>query len=186
VNVVATMPHMMQAAAVRRIRAEEGPRWRALRLRALADAPIAFMDTVEQASLRPDSAWHDAAVAHSTGCRSALFIAERAGVWVGVAGGFIDDDGDTTIFTVFVDPEARGQQVLESLLDAVAAWSLSCGRETLRLEVAVQNPRALAAYRRLGFTETGRSRAHPLYPEVTEVEMTRPASHPPAWGHRVS
>lgn len=174
------MPPVMQAPAVRRIRADEGILWRALRLRALADTPIAFIDTVGQASLRPDADWDAAAATHSTGCGSALFIAERAGDWVGVAGGFADDAGATTVFTVFVEPAARGQRVLEALLGAVTAWSVSCGRSTLTLEVAAQNLRAVAAYRRLGFTETGRARRHPLYREVTEIEMTRPAANPPS------
>lgn len=162
--------------AVRRIKAGEGMRWQALRLRALVDTPIAFMDTVEQAVRRPDTEWHDAVAAMSTGCQSALFIAERGDDWVGVAGGFASGDTMSTVFTVFIDPAARGQQVLEALLGAVAEWSLSCGRETLSLEVALQNPRAVAAYHRLGFLLTGESRPHPLYQGVTEVEMIRAAA----------
>jgi len=169
---------MTEPATVRRIQADEGLRWRALRLRALADTPIAFVDTVEQASLRPDADWDNTAAVHSVGCQSALFIAERSAEWVGVAGGFAHDDGTTTIFTVFIEPAARGQRILEALLDAVTAWSLGCGRKNLSLEVAVQNPRALAAYHRLGFTENGKIRPHPLYPDVTEIEMTRPATIP--------
>lgn len=170
---------MIEPTTVRRIGADDGLRWRALRLRALADTPIAFVDTVEQARARPDADWHEAAARHAAGCESALFIAERAGEWVGVAGGFAAGEGSSTIFTVFVDPAVRGQHILEALLDAVTEWSVSCGRGTLALEVAVQNPRAIAAYRRLGFTGTGQSRTHPLYPEVTEVEMTRPAVRTP-------
>lgn len=172
------MRRMVVATAVRRIRAGEGTRWRALRLRALVDTPIAFVDTVEQAMRRPETEWHDAVTAMATGCQSGLFIAESGDDWVGVAGGFADGDGVTTVFTVFIDPAARGQQVLEALLDAVTEWSVSCGRETLTLEVALQNPRALAAYHRLGFVLTGESQPHPLYPEVTEVAMTRPATPP--------
>ena len=166
---------MSAAVTVRRIRPDEGLRWRALRLRALADNPIAFVDTVEQASARPESDWHERAAALSAGCDSALFLAERGDDWVGVAGGFADDHGGTTVFTVYVDPAARGQGVLEALIDAVAAWSVTCGRDTLYLDVTVENPRAHAAYRRLGFVATGRTQPHPLYPEVTEIEMTRPA-----------
>ena len=172
---------------VRRIRADEGLRWRALRLRALADSPVAFVDTVEQASARPDSDWHDRVRALSAGCRSALFVAESTGAhgddaWVGVAGGFADEAGNTTVFTVFIDPAMRGQGILEKLIAAVAEWSIGCGRTMLSLEVAVQNPRAHAAYKRLGFVPTGRSRPHPLFPDVVEVEMTRPA----AMGVRIS
>lgn len=171
---------MQVDVTVRRIRADEGLRWRALRLRALADTPVAFVDTVETASARPDSHWHDRAAELSQGCRAALFVAEAdteegSGAWVGVAGGFADEAGNTTVFTVFIEPAMRGQGVLEKLIAAVARWSIGCGRDTLSLDVAVQTPRAHAAYRRLGFVATGRSSAHPLYPDVTEIEMTRPA-----------
>lgn len=169
---------MGESTAVRRIRAGEGARWRELRLRALGDCPVAFVETVEQASRRAQADWDNAVAALSSGCQSALFIAERADEWVGVAGGFTSDNIGTTIFSVFIDAPARGQGILEALLDTVTAWSLECGRDTLTLEVAVQNPRAHAAYCRLGFSETGRSHPHPLYPEVTEVEMTRPAAPP--------
>lgn len=171
---------MQGPTAVRRIQVTEGLRWRALRLRALADTPIAFADTIEQARLRTDADWNQSAAVHSTGCQSALFIAERGGEWVGVAGGFADGGGTTIVFTVFIDAVARGQGLIDELLAAVSAWSQSCGRATMILEVAEQNPRAMAAYRRLGFTETGRSRPHPVYPEVTELEMTRRATPIPA------
>ncbi|MDP9239877.1 MAG: hypothetical protein M3O55_04455 [Actinomycetota bacterium] len=51
-----------------------------------------------------------------------------------------------------------------------------CGRHTLTLEVGIENRRALAAYRRLGFDPTGATRPHPLYSELTEIEMSRPAA----------
>ncbi|PZS25470.1 MAG: GNAT family N-acetyltransferase [Pseudonocardiales bacterium] len=159
---------------VRRIRPGEGQRWRALRLRALADTPAAYVDTVESARARPESAWHDAVARLSAGCDGALFIAESGADWVGVAGGFADEHGGTTVFTVFVEPATRGRGVVDGLIDAVADWSARCGRHNLSLEVGVENPRAHAAYRRLGFAATGASRPHPLYPELTEIEMVRP------------
>jgi ribosomal protein S18 acetylase RimI-like enzyme len=48
----------------------------------------------------------------------------------------------------------------------------------LVLEVAKENERAVAAYRRMGFTPTGHTHRHPLYPEITEMEMSRPVDHP--------
>lgn len=169
------MPDVTNAAAVRRIRPDDGPRWRSLRLRALADTPEAFVETVEQARRRPEAAWQEAAGALSAGCERALFVAERGADWIGVAGGFADEMGRTTVFTVLIEPSARGEGVLESLIAAVAQWSTECGRAALALEVGVDNPRAHAAYRRLGFVATGDSRQHPLYPELTEIMMIRPA-----------
>ncbi|MEP6697298.1 MAG: GNAT family N-acetyltransferase [Pseudonocardiales bacterium] len=166
---------MTQPVAVRRVRPDEGERWRELRLRALADTPAAFLETVEQARSRPGTEW-DAAVGRlAAGRQQALFVAESGEDWVGVAGGFADAQGGTTVFTVFVEPVARGEGIVEELIQAVAGWSTACGRDRLTLEVGVENPRAHAAYRRLGFVATGVSRPHPLYPELTEIELSRPA-----------
>ncbi|MGB9377173.1 MAG: GNAT family N-acetyltransferase [Mycobacteriales bacterium] len=158
-----------------RVQPGQGLELRALRLQALVDTPIAFDESAEDAARRPESHWHETAASWSEGCTSALFAADQAGRWVGVAGGFHHDTGSTRIFAVFIDPPARGQRLLEALIGAVSAWSVNCGRHTLTLEVATENSRAVAAYHRLGFIETGGARPHPLYPTLTEVEMTRPA-----------
>jgi hypothetical protein len=57
------MPH------IRRIRADEGPRLRALRLRALAEAPMAFGSTLAHEQGFPDDIWRERAVGASTGVR---------------------------------------------------------------------------------------------------------------------
>jgi ribosomal protein S18 acetylase RimI-like enzyme len=44
----------------------------------------------------------------------------------------------------------------------------------LVLEVHEDNARARAAYRRLGFAETGATRPYPLPPGGAELEMARP------------
>src|ERR671917_264257 len=46
---------------VRRIRADEGPLLRDLRLRALADAPEAFGQALQDAQAQPDAEWTQAA-----------------------------------------------------------------------------------------------------------------------------
>jgi ribosomal protein S18 acetylase RimI-like enzyme len=43
------------------------------------------------------------------------------------------------------------------------------------LEVVVGNDRAVRAYRRLGFAETGVRVPHPVLPALTELQMRRPA-----------
>jgi ribosomal protein S18 acetylase RimI-like enzyme len=65
--------------------------------------------------------------------------------------------------------------LLETLIEGIAAWSVEHGRPELVLEVARENPRAVAAYERLGFRATGESHPHELYPEITEVLMARSA-----------
>ena len=43
------------------------------------------------------------------------------------------------------------------------------------LEVVVGNDRAVRAYERLGFVDTGVRVPHPVNPALTELQMRRPA-----------
>jgi len=57
----------------------------------------------------------------------------------------------------------------------VAAWSRAVGRPELMLEVVTGNDRAVRAYERLGFVDTGERVPHPTIPVLTEQRMRRPA-----------
>ena len=72
---------------IRRIRADEGLRLREVRLRALAEAPLAFGSTLAREQTFPESAWHERAAGGASGSDRATFIAEGAGRWVGMATG---------------------------------------------------------------------------------------------------
>jgi GNAT superfamily N-acetyltransferase len=66
------------------------------------------------------------------------------------------------VFAVYVTPEQRGGKVLAELIEAVAAWSRASGRERLMLEVVEGNGRAVRAYEKLGFEDTGERVPHPV------------------------
>jgi len=161
---------------IRRIRPDDGPAWRALRLEMLADTPIAYVETVDQAETRPVESWSERAASRAAGDREATFLAESAGQIVASAGGMTDERGRTIIVSVYITPAFRGTGLIGRLVEEIAAWSLAAGRKDLVLDVAMENPRAVAAYARLGFVPTGGTTPHPLYPDVTEQEMVRPAS----------
>lgn len=55
------------------------------------------------------------------------------------------------ISTVYVEPAARRKGVLRSLMDAAIAWSRKRGLEEMRLQNAVDNRLAVAAWKALGF-----------------------------------
>jgi ribosomal protein S18 acetylase RimI-like enzyme len=55
------------------------------------------------------------------------------------------------IGTVYVEPSARRQGVLRSLMDAAIAWSRKRGLKEMRLQNAIDNPLAVAAWDALGF-----------------------------------
>jgi ribosomal protein S18 acetylase RimI-like enzyme len=55
------------------------------------------------------------------------------------------------IGTVYVVPSARRQGVLRTLLDAAIAWCRERGIKEMRLQNAIDNPLAMAAWESLGF-----------------------------------
>ena len=85
------------------------------------------------------------------------------------------DGGDPWLVAVYVAPDARGAAagVTDALLAPIEEWARERGSGLL-LEVNEENPRAIAAYRKRGFTETGRSRPYPLDPSLRELEMRKP------------
>ncbi|MEU4239205.1 GNAT family N-acetyltransferase [Actinoplanes sp. NPDC026619] len=143
----------------------------------LADSPLAFLETLATAAARPHEAYRQRIIQGSRGCQLAQFVADpgnRARL-IGHAGGTVlpDDPNETVVFTVYVTPARRGGKLLAELVEAVAAWSRACGRDRLMLEVAEGNHRAIRAYEKLGFEDTGERVPHPVVPKLTELRMRR-------------
>ncbi|WP_200210767.1 GNAT family N-acetyltransferase [Micromonospora coerulea] len=164
-------------ATVRRVRPPDAARMRALRLEMLADAPLAFLETVAEAAARPHADYAARIAAVSRGTATAQFVADPGGRFVGHAGGTAapDEPGLTVIYAVYLTPAWRGSGLLAHLVDEVAAWSRACGRPELMLEVVVGNDRACRAYQKLGFVDTGVRVPHPKIPTLRELQMRRPA-----------
>ena len=162
---------------VHRVTPGDAARMRALRLEMLADSPLAFLETVAQAAARPHEDYRRRIVQASAGRALAQFVADPGGRLIGHAGGTVmpEEPGVTIVFAVYVTPAHRGTGVLADLVEAVAAWSREVGRPELMLEVVVGNDRAVRAYERLGFTDTGVRVPHPVVPALTELQMRRAA-----------
>ncbi|MDG4833699.1 GNAT family N-acetyltransferase [Solwaraspora sp. WMMD1047] len=169
--------HAPTGATIRRVRPADAARMRALRLEMLADSPLAFLETLADAAAQPHREYAARVAGHAHGDRAAQFVADRAGRFIGHAGGHAvaHQPAVTVVFSVYLTPAWRGTGLLAGLVDAVAAWSVAAGRPELMLEVLVGNDRALRAYRRLGFTDTGVRVAHPTIPALTELQMRRAA-----------
>jgi GNAT superfamily N-acetyltransferase len=165
---------------IRRIRADEGPRLRALRLHALAAAPIAFGSTLAHEQAFADDVWRERAAGGAAGCERATFVAERGAHWVGLATGLArpDDraDAEALLVGMFVDLAARREGVGVALIEAVAGWARACGAARLTLWVTASNDPAVALYRRCGFRPTGATRPLAHTPTLTEREMIRDLS----------
>jgi ribosomal protein S18 acetylase RimI-like enzyme len=142
---------------IRRIAADEGPKLRDLRLRALQDAPDAFTVTYEEDSLLPDASWTEWATDLAEGGSSFGLIAERGGRWIGMAvgGPHRDHPGEAGLFAMWVDPTARGAGVARSLVDGVVSWARSAGLPVIWLRVTLSNEAAVHLYTRCGFTDAG-------------------------------
>ena len=158
---------------VRRIRPDEWPRQRALRLRALADAPMAFGSTLADESAFADEIWVRRAAAGAAGRERVTFAAEREQRWVGLATGLAaaPERPAPEVVGMFVEPGARGCGVVEALLDAIVGWARDGGGARLCLWVTSTNTAAIRAYTRYGFRLTGETQPLAHTPSVTEVRM---------------
>ena len=74
---------------------------------------------------------------------------------------------------VWIEPPARGGDLLARLIDEVALWASADGRTVLRLHVTDGNERAERSYRTLGFVRTGDFEVRPR-DLAREFEMVRP------------
>jgi len=138
----------MSRAGVRVVEVTTWQEWKPLRLEALADTPIGFGELHADAVALSDEEWA------SRWTRPGLrLIAYEGHEPLGMAGGFVHEDGRRILFGVYVRPAARGQGVLDALVDRVQAWAAP---EPLHLDVHVDNGPARSKYERTGWTYDGR------------------------------
>jgi GNAT superfamily N-acetyltransferase len=158
---------------IRQAHIDDGPQLWGLRLEMLADAPLAYLDTLDRAVARGLAEYHHRVEGWVAEPDRTLYVAEHDAALVGHLG-VVDERGYTGLVMAYVSPEVRGQGVLKGLVDAAAEWSKRAGRSELLLEVMERNHRAIRAYEKLGFTVTGNRHPHPYLTPFTELEMVRP------------
>ena len=161
---------------VRQIRAEEGLKLRAVRLRALADAPTAFGSTLAQEEKVPERVWHERAGGGAIGADRVTFVAEHGGQWIGIATGLAGDpeepnDPRPLLVGMFVAPEARRCGVGAALVRAVVRWARELRATGLSLWVTSTNSSAIELYLKCGFRRTGETKPQALFSALTEVRM---------------
>src|SRR4051812_49356985 len=178
---------------IRRIRADEWPVARALRLDALRDpdAPLAFLETYEDAVRLPDEHWQARTAGSAQGGHAAQLVAIDDGLWVGtmtvlvhLAGtqdhhGRPVDRSRAVLVSVYVRPSHRGTGVVAALLEASVDWCRAQGLPDLTLDVHRDNARAQGAYRRAGFLPSGGAcRPGPSMPPGTTPGRRAPTGGP--------
>ena len=161
---------------IRRIRPDEGPRQRAFRLRALADAPMAFGSTLAREEAFTDDVWRQRAERGASGADNVTFVAEQDGRWLGIATGLasdpdVPDDPRPALVGMFVLPEARGRGVGTALVNAVVDWARQRRATALCLWVTATNDPAIALYEKCRFRRTGESQPLADSPAVALLRM---------------
>jgi len=178
---------------IRPVQADDWPKVKEIRLAMLRDpaAPVAFLETYEHGLRHPDSFWQlMAAGALRPGTRTGQFVAEaRDGTWAGTVTLLVEQAGRADFFGGAIEqpqghlvggsvcPERRGTGLIKELVAGALEWAWSMEDPRLsrvRLYVHEGNPRARAAYRKLGFVLTGEAVPSEDDPSAKELEMEVP------------
>jgi len=148
--------------------------FKAIRLRALKEAPYAFSSTSERESQFSESEWL-ARVDRMNGERGAGFLAKDGESPCGLVGALLPGatSAEAQVVSMWTAPEYRRHGIGRLLIDEVAAWARGRNCTRLQLMVTSVNYSAILFYGRLGFVKTGRTEPYPNDPTVLEYEMSR-------------
>ena len=149
--------------------------FKAVRLRALQDAPYAFGATYAKESQFDDAEWLRRA-GRMNGEGGVGFLAMDGDAGCGIAGAFLDAN-DTTraqLVSMWTAPTHRQRGVGRLLVNEVLRWARLRGGSALLLMVTSNNEPAMRFYEKLGFTRSGRTEPYPNDPAVFEYEMSLP------------
>lgn len=125
-------------------------------VRSAAAEDLSSLCDVEQRCFSHDKLSRRRMRFYLTAPHAELLVAERDGIILGYAllllrrGTML-----TRLYSIAVLPEARGQQVAQSLIGELEIRALSRGKRFMRLEVSEDNKGAIALYQRLGFSQFG-------------------------------
>ncbi len=149
--------------------------FKAVRLRALEDAPYAFSATYAQESQFTDAEWIER-TNRWNGEKGIGFLAIDGNKACGIAGAFLDPENarEAKLVSMWTSQSYRQKGVGRLLVDEVTAWAARRDARVLRLMVTSKNESAILFYQRLGFIRTGRTEPYPNDPAVIEYEMARP------------
>jgi GNAT superfamily N-acetyltransferase len=153
---------------IRRLRPGDEDQLRAIRLRALADAPEAFASTLEREQAYESEIWTSRVTAEG----AVNLLAEDDGP-VGTVAAIMKRPGVAHIVGMWVSPEARGRGVARLLIEAVVRWAGERGVGRLELWVADGNDAARTLYAKAGFAHSGDRQPFPSNPAVMEDRLVR-------------
>lgn len=161
---------------VRRIRPDEWEALRELRLRALADSPLAFGSTLAAERDQPAEFWRNHARRGATETSRATYVVvDERGALRGLATGSVDKETTSLahLYSMFVDPPLRRGGFGRTLVARVCDWARAGGMHRVVLNVTETNAGAIRFYESCGFVPTGRRQPLSHTPSLLEVEMGR-------------
>lgn len=161
-------------STIRRIQIGDGPRLRALRLRALETDPQAFGSSYELEVDIPPDIWEGRATSSASGPRRYIAVAEGEDEFVGMAGGYQPEGKpeERALWGMWVAPERRRQSIGLGLVEEVRKWARQSGANRLTLWVVESNTAAVTLYRQIGFVDTAETQPLPSDPSLTEVKLS--------------
>ncbi|MFF0554946.1 GNAT family N-acetyltransferase [Streptomyces sp. NPDC004266] len=139
--------------ALRTVTSADWPLWREARIASLTVSPEAFKARLADWDRGGEERWR----ARFDDPATYGVLAVRGARPVGLAAGLTAADGLPELRSVWVAPEARGQDLAAGLIGSVETWARGTGAGTLRLSVLAANARAVALYERLGYAPDGRA-----------------------------
>ena len=134
-------------ARITRLTESDWEQFAALRLRALTDT---FGRSDEQYLLEArftQTDWRRRLRDH------AHFVVALAGRPVGMVAAYQESAETAYVYSLWLDPGARGRGLSRPLVDAALDWARRCGARTATLRMVADNAAARAVYESLGFTE---------------------------------
>ena len=164
----------MKSLSIRPLRTDEWALLRALRMRALTDAPDAFAQTIGEFQGEPETYWQQLAknlrLSHHE-----FFIAFLNEEPIGITYGHLEaaDRHVAQVGSMWVSPMARGKGIGKQLLHRAMSWATAQGVQRIKLWVTAGNSPAMKLYQSSGFVPTGKTDILPSHPDLHVIEMAR-------------
>jgi GNAT superfamily N-acetyltransferase len=142
---------------VRALAPDEWGRLKAIRLEALADSPLAYTTTLDEASRFPDSVWQERASGSAHGLEQITMIGVDGRKTVAMGVGLLRRNRRhslVAIVSVYVSPEYRRSGTGGAVMRGIEAWARRNGADATSLWVVDDNERARVFYESLGYRAT--------------------------------
>lgn len=148
--------------------------WRALkavRLAALLDAPTAFGVSHASAAAYTDADWQQRADGSAQRTYVLAFDGDSP---VGIAAHAVSGEGECHLLAMWVAPAWRGSNAATRLVALVKQRAMAGGHASIVLDVAPENARAAAFYRKQGFAFLPHWEPLESHPQIQVQKMTCP------------